>query len=80
MESFQSKVIVITGATYGLGNQVTHLGSRRVVESFQSKVIVITGATYGLGNDMAREFLRLGHKVAGCGRTDAIVRQLTQEV
>lgn len=58
---------------------MTRPGSRRVMESFESKVIVITGATYGLGNDMAREFLRLGHKVAGCGRTDSIVRQLTQE-
>ena len=28
---------------------------------------------------MAREFLRLGHKVAGCGRTGAIAEQLTQE-
>lgn len=45
----------------------------------QSKVIVITGTTYGLGNAMAREFLRLGHKVAGCGRTDSIVKQLTHE-
>ena len=49
------------------------------MDSFQSRTIVITGATYGLGNDMAREFLRLGHKVAGCGRTDSIVRQLTGE-
>ena len=49
------------------------------MENSQSKVIVITGATYGLGNAMAREFLRLGHKVAGCGRTESIVRQLTQE-
>ena len=49
------------------------------METSQSKVIVITGATYGLGNAMAREFLRLGHKVAGCGRTESIVRHLNQE-
>lgn len=49
------------------------------MESSQSKVIVITGATYGLGNAMAREFLRLGHKVAGCGRTESIARYLNQE-
>ena len=51
----------------------------RIMETSQSKVIVITGATYGLGNAMAREFLRLGHKVAGCGRTRAIAEKLTQE-
>ena len=49
------------------------------METSQSKVIVITGATYGLGHAMTREFLRLGHKVAGCGRTETIVKELTQE-
>ncbi|KAJ7383471.1 hypothetical protein OS493_027632 [Desmophyllum pertusum] len=49
------------------------------METSESKVIAITGATYGLGNAMVREFLRLGHKVAGCGRTESIVKQLIQE-
>lgn len=33
------------------------------------KVIVITGTTKGLGRAMAAEFARLGHHVAGCGRS-----------
>lgn len=49
------------------------------METSESKVIAITGATYGLGNAMAREFLRLGQKVVGCGRTESIVNQLNQE-
>jgi NAD(P)-dependent dehydrogenase (short-subunit alcohol dehydrogenase family) len=33
------------------------------------KFIVITGVTRGLGRAMAQEFARLGHTVAGCGRS-----------
>src|SRR5262249_45106920 len=33
------------------------------------KFIVITGATRGLGRAMVEEFVRLGHTVAGCGRS-----------
>ena len=33
------------------------------------KFIVITGVTRGLGRAMAHEFARLGHTVAGCGRS-----------
>jgi len=35
----------------------------------KAKVIVITGVTRGLGRAMAEEFIRLGHTVAGCGRS-----------
>lgn len=34
------------------------------------KNIVITGASSGLGKALAREYLKLGHQVFGCGRTD----------
>ena len=33
------------------------------------KTIVITGVSRGLGRAMAEEFARLGHTVAGCGRS-----------
>jgi NAD(P)-dependent dehydrogenase (short-subunit alcohol dehydrogenase family) len=40
----------------------------------KSRFIVITGATRGLGRAMADELIRLGHTVAGCGRSaDGIV-------
>jgi NAD(P)-dependent dehydrogenase (short-subunit alcohol dehydrogenase family) len=34
-----------------------------------AKTIVITGCTRGLGRAMTDEFIRLGHRVGGCGRT-----------
>jgi len=38
--------------------------------------IVITGVTRGLGRALALEFIRSGHRVAGCGRTAAPVQEL----
>ncbi len=32
--------------------------------------ILLTGASFGLGLAMAKEFLALGHRVVGCGRSD----------
>ena len=43
------------------------------------KVVVITGVTHGLGRAMADEFLRLGHTVAGCGRSQPDIDQLRAE-
>ncbi|MBI5386805.1 MAG: SDR family oxidoreductase [Verrucomicrobia bacterium] len=40
------------------------------------KIIVLTGATRGLGRAMAEEFARLGHTVAGCGRSRSHVEEL----
>lgn len=40
------------------------------------RTIVITGATKGLGYAMAEEFIRRGHTVCGCGRSERIVREL----
>src|SRR5438093_5593419 len=42
------------------------------------KTIIITGVTRGLGRSMAEEFIRLGHTVLGCGRSEASIRQLRQ--
>ncbi|MFH1022771.1 MAG: SDR family oxidoreductase [Planctomycetota bacterium] len=33
------------------------------------RVVFITGATHGIGRALAEEFIRLGHTVAGCGRS-----------
>lgn len=41
-----------------------------------ARTIVITGATRGLGRAMAEEFIRLGHRVAGCGRSAEGVARL----
>ena len=40
------------------------------------KLIVITGVTRGLGRAMTEEFVRLGHTVAGCGRSENELTQL----
>ena len=34
------------------------------------KVILITGVSRGLGRAMTEEFIRLGHVVLGCGRSE----------
>jgi NAD(P)-dependent dehydrogenase (short-subunit alcohol dehydrogenase family) len=38
--------------------------------------IVITGITRGLGRAMAEQFVELGHRVAGCGRSHAAIKEL----
>jgi NAD(P)-dependent dehydrogenase (short-subunit alcohol dehydrogenase family) len=40
------------------------------------KVILITGATRGLGRAMVVEFVRLGHTVLGCGRSQKDIERL----
>jgi len=41
------------------------------------KTVVITGVSRGLGRAMAEEFARLGHIVAGCGRSRNELAQLS---
>lgn len=41
-----------------------------------SKIIVITGVTKGLGRALVEEFIRLGHKIAGCGRNSNAIEEL----
>lgn len=36
----------------------------------QAKTVVVTGGTRGIGKGMAREFLKRGHRVVVCGRSD----------
>ena len=43
-----------------------------------SKLIVITGVSRGLGRAMTDEFIRIGHKVIGCGRSADAIRELNQ--
>jgi len=40
------------------------------------KTILITGVTRGLGRAMAKEFIRLGHTVIGCGRSEKGIVEL----
>ena len=41
-----------------------------------SRTIVITGISRGLGRAMAEEFIRLGHIVIGCGRSEQAIATL----
>lgn len=41
-----------------------------------AKTIVISGATHGLGRAMTEGFVRLGHRVMGCGRAANVVDEL----
>ncbi len=47
--------------------------------STQGKTIVITGVTRGLGRAMTGEFIRLGHSVIGCGRSEKEIAQLRMQ-
>ncbi len=42
-------------------------------------LIVITGVTRGLGHAMTEEFIRRGHTVAGCGRSEARIAELQNQ-
>ncbi len=44
----------------------------------RGKIILITGVTRGLGRALAAEFIRLGHTVLGCGRSEADIKKLRQ--
>src|SRR5271170_912468 len=43
------------------------------------KIILITGVSRGLGRAMAEEFIRLGHTVIGCGRSEKEIAQLQKQ-
>jgi NAD(P)-dependent dehydrogenase (short-subunit alcohol dehydrogenase family) len=43
------------------------------------KTILITGVTRGLGRAMTEEFIRLGHVVVGCGRSEKEIAHLQNQ-
>lgn len=43
-----------------------------------SRRILITGVSKGLGRAMAAEFIRLGHRVVGCGRNAGAIAELNR--
>jgi NAD(P)-dependent dehydrogenase (short-subunit alcohol dehydrogenase family) len=43
------------------------------------KTILITGVSRGLGRAMTEEFIRLGHVVIGCGRSEKEIAQLGKQ-
>ncbi len=49
------------------------------MKSGSNKFIVLTGATRGLGRAMVAEFARLGHTVAGCGRSPKQIEALRKQ-
>ena len=42
----------------------------------KSRTVLVTGVTRGLGRAMAAKFIELGHRVIGCGRSDAKIEEL----
>lgn len=42
------------------------------------RIVIITGATRGLGRAMVDEFIRTGHTVLGCGRSERAIEQLRE--
>ena len=44
-----------------------------------SKLILITGVSRGLGRALTEEFIRLGHVVVGCGRSEKEIAQLQKQ-
>jgi NAD(P)-dependent dehydrogenase (short-subunit alcohol dehydrogenase family) len=45
----------------------------------QRKTIIITGVSRGLGRALTEEFIRLGHVVIGCGRSEKEIAQLQKQ-
>jgi len=44
-----------------------------------ANIILITGVTRGLGRALAEEFIRLGHALVGCGRSERGIDQLQKQ-
>ena len=44
-----------------------------------AKTILITGVSRGLGRAMTEEFIRLGHTVIGCGRSEQAIADLKKQ-
>lgn len=48
------------------------------MKTHEPSIIVITGATRGLGRALTDGFIREGHTVLGCGRSERSIRQLQE--
>ncbi|HEU5125545.1 MAG TPA: SDR family NAD(P)-dependent oxidoreductase [Verrucomicrobiae bacterium] len=46
----------------------------------KNKIVVITGVTSGLGRAMTEEFVRMGHTVLGCGRSQSKITELQKRI
>ncbi|HVU27039.1 MAG TPA: SDR family NAD(P)-dependent oxidoreductase [Verrucomicrobiae bacterium] len=44
-----------------------------------AKTILITGVSRGLGRALTEEFIRLGHTIVGCGRSEKEIAQLQKQ-
>src|SRR4051812_34792720 len=44
-----------------------------------ARFVLITGVTRGLGRAMVEEFIRLGHTIAGCGRSKSAIAELSRK-
>ena len=45
-----------------------------------AKTILITGVSRGLGRALTEEFIRLGHVVIGCGRSEKEIAPLSETI
>jgi NAD(P)-dependent dehydrogenase (short-subunit alcohol dehydrogenase family) len=45
----------------------------------EPEIVLITGATRGCGRALAEEFVRLGHAVLGCGRSEREISRLQKQ-
>jgi len=50
-----------------------------MVEAADKRTILITGVSRGLGRAMVEGFIRLGHVVVGCGRSEKDIAQLQKQ-
>ena len=46
----------------------------------KARHIVLTGVTKGLGRTLAQHFARMGHRVAGCGRSAPLIASLRESL
>src|ERR1700691_2929222 len=47
--------------------------------SANQKTMLITGVSRGLGRALTEEFIRLGHTIIGCGRSEKEIAQLQKQ-
>jgi len=58
---------------------LTSAATPKQAMSANQKLVLITGVSRGLGRALAEEFIRLGHTVLGCGRSEKETGQLRKQ-